>query len=122
MDIESPRQLELDKMRGAIFENMVVMECLKRRYNQGKEGNVFFYRDSNGQEVDILVKEEGQLTAIEVKSSMTYQPAFVKSLQRLPEWTTTPIRCRAVVYAGDFENTAGDIKLVRYNHLAALFD
>lgn len=122
LDIESPRQLELDKMRGAIFENMVVMECLKRRYNQGKEGNVFFYRDSNGQEVDILVKEEGQLTAIEVKSSMTYQPAFVKSLQRLPEWTTTPIRCRAVVYAGDFENTAGDIKLVRYNHLAALFD
>ncbi|MBO4690291.1 MAG: ATP-binding protein [Paludibacteraceae bacterium] len=121
LDIESPRQLELDKMRGAIFENMIVMECLKHRYNQGKEGNVFFYRDSNGQEVDIIVKEEGLLTAIEVKSAMTYQPAFVKSLQRLPEWTTTPIRCRAVVYAGDFENTVGDIKIVRYNHFATLF-
>lgn len=121
LDIKTPRQLELDKMRGAIFENMVVMECIKHRYNQGKEGNVYFYRDSNGQEVDILVKEEGQLTAIEVKSSMTYQPSFAKSLQRLPEWTSTPIKRRVVVYGGDFENTVGDIQIVRYNHIEDLF-
>ena len=50
LDIETPKQLELDKMRGAIFENMVVMECLKHRFNQGKEGNVYFYRDRNGQD------------------------------------------------------------------------
>jgi predicted AAA+ superfamily ATPase len=122
LDIETPRQLELDKMRGAIFENMIVMECLKHRFNQGKEGNVFFYRDSNGQEVDILVKEEGQLTAIEVKSSMTYHPDFTKSLQRLPDWTSTPIKRRAVVYGGDFENTAGDIWLLRYDHIEKLFE
>lgn len=122
LDIETPRQLELDKMRGAIFENMIVMECLKHRFNQGKEGNVYFYRDSNGQEVDILVKEEGQLTAIEVKSSMTYHPDFAKSLQRLPEWTNTPIKCRAVVYGGDFENTAGDIWLLKYDHIEKLFE
>lgn len=122
LDIESPKQLALDKMRGAIFENMVVMECLKHRFNQGKEGNVFFYRDSNGREVDILVKEQGQLTAIEVKSSMTYQPDFAKTLKLLPQWTSTPVRRRAVVYGGDFENTAGDISLLRYDHVEQLFD
>lgn len=121
LDIESPKQLALDKMRGAIFENMVVMECLKHRLNQGKEGNVFFYRDSNGREVDILVKEEGQLTAIEVKSSMTYQTDFAKTLKQIPQWTTTPIIRRAVVYGGDFENTAGDIWLLRYDHVEKLF-
>ena len=121
LDIESPKQLALDKMRGAIFENMVVMECLKHRCNQGKEGNVFFYRDSNGQEVDILVKENGQLTAIEVKSSMTYQSDFAKTLKQLPQWTGTPIARRAVVYAGDFENTAGEIELLRYDHVEQLF-
>ena len=121
LDIESPKQLALDKMRGAIFENMVVMECLKHRFNQGKEGNVFFYRDSNGQEVDILVKEEGQLTAIEVKSSMTYQPDFAKTLKQLPQWTSTPIARRVVVYGGEFENTAGDIWLLRYDHVEKLF-
>lgn len=116
LDIESPKQLALDKMRGAIFENLVVMECIKHRFNQGKEGNVFFYRDSNGQEVDILIKEEGQLTAIEVKSSMTYQADFAKTLKMLPQWTSTPIVRRAVVYGGDFENTAGDIWVLRYDH------
>ena len=120
LDIESPKQLTLDKMRGAIFENMVVMECLKHRLNQGKEGNVFFYRDSNGQEVDILLKEDGKLTAIEVKSSMTYQPDFAKTLKLLPQWTGTPIARRAVVYGGDLENTAGDIWLLRYDHVEQL--
>lgn len=117
LDIESSKQLSLDKMRGAIFENLIVIECIKYRLNRGKEGNVFFYRDSNGQEVDVLIKEEGRLTAIEVKSSMTYHPDFAKSLKRLPEWTSTPITRRAVVYGGDFENTAGDIQVIRYNHL-----
>lgn len=121
LDIESPKQLALDKMRGAIFENLVVMECIKHRFNQGKEGNVFFYRDSNGQEVDILIKEEGQLTAIEVKSSMTYQADFAKTLKMLPQWTSTPIVRRAVVYGGDFENTAGDIWVLRYDHVNKLF-
>lgn len=118
LDIESPRQLELDKMRGAIFENMIVMECLKHRANQGKEGNVFFYRDNHQNEVDILVKEEGQLYAIEVKSAMTYQATFEKTLRKLPEWTGTPIARMAVVYTGDFENTAGEVWLLNYKHLA----
>lgn len=121
LDIESPKQLALDKMRGAIFENLVVMECIKHRFNQGKEGNVFFYRDSNGKEVDILIKEEGQLTAIEVKSSMTYQADFAKTLKMLPQWTSTPIVRRAVVYGGDFENTAGDIWVLCYDHVNELF-
>ena len=108
-------------MRGAIFENMIVMESIKHRTNQGKEGNVFFYRDSNQNEVDILVKEEGKLYAIEVKSAMTYQQAFEKTLRKLPEWTGTPIARRAVVYTGDFENTAGDIWLLNYKHLSQLW-
>lgn len=118
LDIESPKQLAFDKMRGAIFENLIVMECIKYRLNKGREGNVFFFRDSNGQEVDLLIKEEGRLTAIEVKSSMTYHPDFAKSLKRLPEWTSTPIARRAVVYGGDFENTVGEIQIIRYNHIA----
>lgn len=68
-------------MRGAIFENFVVMEAIKHRYNQGLEGGVFFYRDSNQNEVDVLLKQEGEITAIEVKSSMTYNKRVAKILQ-----------------------------------------
>lgn len=119
LDIESPRQLERDKMRGAIFENMVVMEVIKHRYNQGLEGGVYFYRDSNQNEVDILLKEEGELTAIEVKASMTYHSSFEHHIKRISEWIATPVVKRAIVYAGDFENTASEIQLLNFRHLHA---
>ncbi len=117
LDIESAKQLDRDKMRGALFENMIVMEIIKHRYNQGKTGGVFFYRDSNQNEVDILLKQEGEITAIEIKSSMTYNSSFEKSLKQIPNWINTPITNRAVIYSGDFENTSSDIKLLNYNHL-----
>ena len=117
LDIESPRQLERDKMRGAIFENYVVMEVVKHRYNHGMLGGVYFYRDSHQNEVDILLKQEGEITAIEVKASMTYHTSFNRHIARLQDWIDIPITRRLIVYVGDFENTAGDIQLINYRHL-----
>ena len=117
LDIESPKQLSRDKMRGNIFENFVVMEAVKHRMNAGKEGGVFFYRDSNMNEVDVLIKEEGEITAIEVKSSMTYNKEFENTLRKLSGWIKTPVRRKVVVYAGDFENNAGEIEIINYKGL-----
>lgn len=119
LDIESPKQLDRDKMRGAIFENYIVMEVLKHRYNQGRAGGVYFYRDSNSNEVDILLKQGGEITAIEVKSAMTYSSSFEKSLKQIGSWIGTPVIKKIVVYTGEFENTAGDIKIVNYRNLDA---
>lgn len=120
LDIESPQQLDRDKMRGAIFENMIVMEAIKHRYNMGLEGGVFFYRDSNQNEVDLLIKLEGELIAIEVKSSMTYSSSFEKALTQIEGWIKTPISKKAIVYSGDFENTSGNINLINYRHISSI--
>lgn len=120
LDIESPKQLSRDKMRGCIFENFIVLEILKHRFNQGLENGVFFYRDSNQNEVDILLKQEGEITAIEVKSSSTYTAEFEKSLKKIQEYVKTPVARKIVVYSGDFENTAGDIKVVNYKNLSSV--
>ena len=120
LDIETPQQLDGDKMRGAIFENMIVMETIKHRYNMGLEGGVFFYRDSNQNEVDILIKQEGELTAIEVKSSMTYSSSFEKTLTQIEGWIKPPISKKAIVYSGDFENTSGNINLINYRHISSI--
>jgi len=120
LDIETPQQLDRDKMRGAIFENMIVMETIKHRYNMGLEGGVFFYRDSNQNEVDILIKQEGELTAIEVKSSMTYSSSFEKTLTQIEGWIKPPISKKAIVYSGDFENTSGNINLINYRHISSI--
>lgn len=120
LGIESPQQLDRDKMRGAIFENMIVMEAIKHRYNMGLEGGVCFYRDSNQNEVDLLIKQEGELTAIEVKSSMTYSSSFEKALTQIEGWIKTPISKKAIVYSGDFENTSGNINLINYRHISSI--
>ena len=120
LDIETPQQLDRDKMRGAIFENMIVMEAIKHRYNMGLKGGVFFYRDSNQNEVDLLIKQEGELTAIEVKSSMTYSSSFEKTLTQIEGWIKTPISTKAIVYSGDFENTSGNINLINYRHISSI--
>lgn len=120
LDIESPKQLSRDKMRGCIFENFIVLEILKHRFNQGLENGVFFYRDSNQNEVDILLKQEGEITAIEVKSSSTYTAEFEKSLKKIQDYVKTPVARKIVVYSGDFENTSGDIKVVNYKNLSSV--
>ena len=61
--------------------------------------------------------EEGEITAIEVKSSMTYHSSFANSISKLSEWIKTPVKNKIVVYTGDFENTVGDVKLINYRHL-----
>ena len=68
-------------------------------------------------EVDLLIKEEGEITALEVKSSQTYSPSFEATLRKLSGWIKTPLRKKGVVYAGEFENTAGDIGVINYKHL-----
>lgn len=118
LDIESPQQLARDKMRGAIFENMIVMEIIKYRRNQGRDGGVYFYRDSNQNEVDILLKEEGEITAIEVKSSQTYNSKFEDTLKKVDGWVKEPVKRKVVVYAGEFENSLGAIEVINYKSMS----
>lgn len=120
LDIESPEQLSRDKMRGHLFENLIVMEALKQRYNKGKESNIFFFRDAKGNEIDLLIREAGELKAIEIKSSQTYAPSFEDVLKKTDSLLTTPVSKRAVVYAGNMENATADIALLNYRNFCSL--
>ena len=111
-----------DKMRGALFENFIIMEAMKRRYNQGKESNLYFYRDSHQNEIDLILKSSSGLYGIEIKSAMTYHADFEKALKQMDGWINEPVLGKAVVYAGSLENTVGDIKLLNYTHLREILE
>lgn len=121
LDIETEQQLTRDKMRGHLFENFVIMEALKERYNQGKESNLFFYRDSNDVEVDLLLKKGNEYCAIEIKSSQTYHPEFEAGIKSLGKVLNNRITDKAVIYAGDFENDTAEIQLLNYKNMGQLF-
>ena len=120
LDIESPQQLARDKMRGPLFENLIVMEAIKNRTNQGKSPNAYFYRDSNQNEIDLLLKNGQGMTGIEIKSSMTYHRDFEQTLRNMSKYVIGNIPKRAVVYAGQMENMLGEIQLINYLHLNEL--
>lgn len=108
LDIDSPQTMKRDKMRGHLFENMVIMNILKDRFNQGLNGGMYFYRDSNGNEVDLLVKSGSQYSCYEIKSSATFHPDFTKGLNSFEKNFSDLVKEKQVIYTGsrmpDFEN------------------
>lgn len=120
LDIESREQLRRDKMRGPLFENFIVNEALKSRYNSGRGSNLYFYRDSNQNEIDLVLMNASGLTGIEVKLSMTYHEEFEKSLRQMAKWTRKQIEKRAVVYTGEYENDKADIQLINFANINSI--
>jgi len=118
LDIENEKILMRDKMRGHLFENFIITEALKFRYNQGKESNLYFVRDSNGNEVDLILKHGDSFKCIEVKSSQTYNSEFEKGLKSVDSILGDRITDKAIIYAGDYENTEGKIKLINYKNIS----
>lgn len=101
LDIDSPQTMSRDKMRDHLFENMVIMNILKERLNRGVEGGLYFYRDSNGNEVDLLVRNGSAYDCYEIKSSSTFHPDFAKGLKNFAKNFPDLTRDQAIVYAGD---------------------
>lgn len=108
LNIENSSQVQTHPLKGAIFENLVVIELLKERLNQGKRDNLFFFRDRSGFEVDVIRESGTELTAIEIKSASTVATDRVKNLYRFKE-TAKDIEVKLqVIYDGDsYSNISG---------------
>lgn len=82
----SPRVLERGAMAGPILETYVVAEILKSYWHNGREPRIFFYRDKEKREIDVILEENGTLYPIEIKKTATPDPRDTRhfaALQRL---------------------------------------
>jgi len=111
LDIESHEQLARDKMRGHLFENFVIVEALKHRLNKGKENNLLFYRDSNQNEIDLILQTQQRINGYEIKSSSTYHPDFISKLIKMPNLVNDEIGERGLIYNGIYEDIQSDVKV-----------
>ncbi len=100
LGIDTAPQLVKDHLWGNIFENWVVMELVKYRYNQGLDPNLYFYRDVMGKEVDLLYQKGSLLIPIEIKSSKTFSPAFLEGLDYFHEEAPKRAHGGIVIYTG----------------------
>ena len=103
LGIENEKQLSTHPLRGAIFENMVINEALKRRYNKGKDANLFFYRDKSQREVDLVYTEAHGLCIYEIKSAQRFQKEFFSGIDYLKGLFGEQIIQSALIYDGTYE-------------------
>lgn len=97
--IDHAERIGTHPLRGPLFENAVVVEALKHRFNRGRRSNLSFFRDSSGLECDLLSETGNGMGAIEMKSGATVASNWFDSLNRvakeLPDITT-----KFAVYGG----------------------
>ncbi len=120
LGIESIKHVERDPLRGNLFENMVIAELVKRRFNQGREHRLSYYRDSNGNEVDVLYRDGKDVIPIEIKASSTFSGDFLKGLRYLRRQFPENTPRSYLVYAGDEAEALDDIQLVNYKNAASI--
>lgn len=113
-----PEELDLHYLRGNIFENFIISDLIKANYNYSSFNNFYFWKDSNNNEIDLIIESANEIKAIEIKSSQTAKKDFLKNLKYFKD---LPIKNKKVetflLYGGDQEFTQNDIKIIGWKKL-----
>lgn len=120
LDITKSIQVSRDPLVGQLFENLVILDILKTRYNQGKQAKMYFFRDSNGNEIDLLYKTATGLTGIEIKSASTWHSSFSKGLTKFSQ-TNNPLVQSVVIYNGEPIDFSNRVQAMPYQKISDLF-
>ena len=99
--VRSAADLVAHSARGAIFETWVVSEALKNFYNRAAEPDVYFWRDSTGHEIDLLIDQGARQIPIEIKSGQTIAPDFFADIDYWRTLAGQPDNPAVLVYGGD---------------------
>lgn len=103
LGVREPGQVSFHAQRGALFETLVVNEFLKGRLHRGLPSNLFFWRDSKGLEIDLLMENGEDLTPVEIKSGQTVVPDFFSGLKKWLALFGQPEHPAWLAYGGDRE-------------------
>lgn len=95
-DWSSPETLASGAMRGAIFETHVFAEVLKSWWHRLLSPRLYYYRDKDGKEIDLLFEKDGTLYPAEVKLGVTPQRDWTRSFTSL-ERLNLPVGDRAII-------------------------
>lgn len=111
LGIQEPDQLAVHPLRGAVFETFVISELMKTRLNRGERAELYFWRDSNGFEVDVIAEAGGQLMPIEIKAGQTLNRDFFTSLERWMALAGTMAVKPSLVYGGAERHVRRDVRV-----------
>jgi len=116
--IHEKSQLALHPLRGVLFETWVIGELLKKRFNQGLPSNLYFWRDSTGNEVDVLIDRGLTLDPLEIKSGQTVTTDYFTGLRKWTALAGDKAGQARLIYAGDDQQKRQDVDVIPWRKIA----
>ncbi len=118
LEIETSSQMARDRMRGALFENLIIAEVIKHRFNHGVDFRSGYFRDNTGNEVDLILRHDGVMIPWEIKSASTFSTDFLKGVTYFQKISTDPIHHAAIIYGGTISQCIHDYQLIPFKKMA----
>jgi uncharacterized protein len=109
--------LDVHPLKGGIFENLVINELMKSKFNHHQNPEFYFYEEYSGAEIDLITKLNGKFVGIEMKSAQTIHASFYKNLKRWSELIPDQQASCIVVYGGNQEQVRDGIKIIPWFEL-----
>lgn len=119
LEIEQTSHLRNHPLRGNLFENLIVSEVAKYRFNRNLPDNLFYFRDNKGNEIDLILSVAGMPYPIEIKSGQTLTSDFFKAFVYYDSvFTNSSHKGRGMlVYGGDRSETMGTVTIANIKSL-----
>jgi predicted AAA+ superfamily ATPase len=109
-------------LRGSIFETLILSELVKTRLNRGEQATFHFWRDSNGNEVDVIADVGTRLMPIEIKSGQTLNRDFFTGLERWMDLAGGQAISPALVYGGIDRHIRRGINIYGWNAVSQVLE
>ncbi len=122
LGIQDAAHLSIHASRGALFENLVISELMKHRFNQGLVSNLYFWRNNTGQEVDVLIERGAQMMPVEIKSSQTFHTDFLTGLTKWTGYADAAALPAQLVYGGDVSMVRNGVAVHGWRNLQPLLE
>jgi len=100
---------------GALFENLVISELVKSEVHKGKKPSVYYWRESNGVEIDCIIEHEGgEMTALEIKAGQTFNSGYIRNLHLFPDSNMGKEINKVVIYGGSEATRIKNIRVTTW--------
>ena len=117
LGIRKEEELDTHFLRGSIFENLIIGEFMKQRYNHAEAFDLYFWRDNHKKEIDLII-QAGQLSlAVEIKSGKTFHPRFFGGLRYWEKLTGADPGDMYLLYGGDSSYTREGIHVCSWKDI-----
>ena len=119
LGITQSSQVVRDPLFGGLFENLVVLDLLKAKFNFQLRQDFYYIRDNSGIEVDLVLERNRKLNLLEIKGAMTPDNSFGVNMEKIRKCTDDILSCN-VVYAGEDWPLKGGGRFVNFKNAARL--